>query len=149
MLRMPLILNGPGIPANLVLDDPVSTVEIAATMYHQAQVDGSEAMQSESLLPLLHADAPRRTAASSESNLSAARCGLALQLRTVRTRTHKLMVDLGSGVGEMYDLEANQADQNNLFGHDEHRAMREELQGLLLARPGRALDSFPEAVGLA
>jgi arylsulfatase A-like enzyme len=53
MLRMPMILSGPGVPANLVLDDPVSTMDIAATIDDQAAVDAPSTMQAEPLLPLL------------------------------------------------------------------------------------------------
>jgi arylsulfatase A-like enzyme len=149
MLRMPMILSGPGVPANLVLDDPVSTMDIAATIYDQGAVDAPSTMQAQSLLPLLQAGAARRTVAYSEWDLSAARCGVALQLRTVRTRTHKLMMELGSGAGEMYDLENDQSEMENLFDRAEHRVTQERLQALLAARPGSISDIIPEPVGLA
>ena len=64
-------------------------------------------------------------------------------------RAHKLMLELGSGDGELYDLQADPCELDNLFERAEHRALREHLQALLLARPGAIADIFPEPVGLA
>ena len=149
MLRMPLILNGPGVPIGHVVDDPVSTMDIAATLFDLAGVEGSPDIQSCSILPLLDPNEPRRICAYSEWNLSAARCGVALQLRTVRTRSHKLMIELGSGGGEMYDLNSDPSEQRNLFGDPAHSDVQEMLEALIAARPGALLDRFPEPVGLA
>ena len=44
-----------------------------------------------------------------------------LSLRTVRTKTHKLTVDLRSGAGELYDLASDPEEVRNLLDSDVHR----------------------------
>ncbi len=59
----------------------------------------------------------------------------ALELRTVRTRTHKLTIDLISGAGELYDLIADPQEVNNLFDQVEAAAIRSELIQMIESRP--------------
>ena len=76
-----------------------------------------------------------RDAAFSEWELLPGRVGVGLSLRTVRTRTAKLTMDLKSGAGEMYDLETDPDELTNLFDDPAHTAMREELTSILMTRP--------------
>ena len=64
-----------------------------------------------------------------------ARTGVALSLRTVRTKTHKLTVDLRSGAGELYDLASDPEEVRNLFDVPEAAGVRRELEALLDRRP--------------
>ncbi len=103
LLRVGLIAKGPGIPAGRIVADPVSTLDLAATFCDYGGASLPDEAQSASLRPLIEGDAGRDVAYS-EWNVDASRCGVALELRTVRTRTAKLTLELGSGAGEMYDL---------------------------------------------
>ena len=67
-----------------------------------------------------------------------ARTGVALSLRTVRTRTHKLTVDLRSGAGELYDLEGDPEEVCNLCDAPEAAGVRRDLEASLARRPGDA-----------
>jgi len=58
-----------------------------------------------------------------------------LELRTVRTRTHKLTVDLISGAGELYDLEADPDEMTNLFDMPQTLEIQATLQGYVASRP--------------
>ena len=135
LLRVPLILRGPGIPAGKVVGDPVSTVDLAPTMLDCAGVDPLLGTQhGESLRPLIDGDAAR-DCAFNEWELLPGRAGVALSLRTVRTRTHKLTVDRRSGAGELYDLAVDPDETTNLFDAPEAVGMRRELESLLSRRP--------------
>ena len=70
-----------------------------------------------------------------EWELLPGRAGVALSLRTVRTRTHKLTMDLRSGAGELYDLAEDPWETRNLFDRPDAAAVRGELETLLATRP--------------
>ena len=69
--------------------------------------------------PLLETDEATRDFAYNEWELLPTRAGVKLSLRTVRTRTHKLIVDLISGAGELYDLENDPKEMKKLFDDPE------------------------------
>ena len=71
-------------------------------------------MHSRSLRPLIEGTGGRDFAYM-EWDLNASRCGVELQLRTVRTRTHKLTLELISGAGELYDLASDPHETTNRF----------------------------------
>jgi hypothetical protein len=77
------------------------------------------------------------------------RCGVALQLRTVRTRTHKCTFDLGSGAGELYDLANDPAEMDNRFDDPGCEKVKKELHDMMRARPGVVRSDLAEPVGMA
>ena len=143
LLRVGLIVRGPGVAAGTVVADPVSTLDLAATFYDHAGLDRPEGIQSRSLRPVL-AGAERREAAYSEWNLHPSRAGVELRLRTVRTAAAKLTVDLLSGAGEMYDLAEDPDEMENLFDDPGRAALRRDLTERIRARPGPVLADLPE-----
>ncbi len=148
LLNVGAIVSGPGVPAGKVVDQPVSTLDLAATFCDYGGTSLEDQAQSRSLRPLIEGDATR-DAAYCEWNVSPARVGVALQLRTVRTRTHKCTIELTSGAGELYDLVADPHEMENLFDDPSHAAIRRELEELIHARPGPIRDPLPEPVGMA
>ena len=143
LLKVGLIVQGPGVEAGRDVPDPVSTVDLAATFYDYAGIDCPEDIQSRSLKPVMQGG-EGRDVAYSEWNLHPSRAGVELQLRTVRTAEAKLTVDLLSGVGEMYDLANDPDEMDNLFDDAGHRGLRRELTDMIRARPGTVLSEFPE-----
>ena len=83
---------------------------------------------------MIDGDAGREFALN-EWELLPARAGVALSLRTVRTGTHKLTVDLRSGAGELYDLAIDPEEVRNLFDAPEAAGTRRELDRVLASRP--------------
>jgi len=100
-----------------------------------------------SLRPLIEGDATR-TCARNEWGLGPGRVGVALELRTVRTRTHKLTVDLISEDGELYDLQNDPEEMHNLFGAAEADSVQRQLMAFIHARPDEVLPDQPR-VGTA
>ncbi len=149
LLRIGLIARGPGVAANRVVSEPVSTLDLAATFYDYAGVTAPIALQSRTLKPYLDGKAPGREAAWSEWHVHPSRCGVALQLRTVRTRTHKCTFELASGAGELYDLADDPGEMHNRFDDPGCRRVRNELEALMRARPGAVRDDLPEPIGMA
>lgn len=149
VLRVALLFAGPGIEGGRVVDEVVSTVDLAATLCDLAGAPGVNSAQSRSLKPLLEGGAQSRDYALSEWHIHPARLGLALQLRTVRTRRHKCTFELGSGAGELYDLQEDPFETVNRFDDPAYAAVRRELEGAIRDRPGPLRDNLAEPVGMA
>jgi len=148
LLRVGCIVQGPGVPAGKVVDDPVSTLDLPATFLDYAGVTSERALHSRTLRPLIEGDGARDFAYS-EWDLAASRCGVELLLRTVRTRTHKLTLELNSGAGELYDLVNDPDEMDNRFDDPAYRSVRAELTEMIDSRPDDALDPPLPAVGMA
>jgi arylsulfatase A-like enzyme len=134
LLKVPMIVKGPGVPAGKVVDEPVSTLDLGATFCDYGQAKAQLTQHGSSLRPLIEGEATREFARN-EWGLLPGRVGVALELRTVRTRTHKLTVDLISGAGELYDLQSDPDELTNLFDMDEATGIQATLQGYVASRP--------------
>jgi len=148
LLRVGLLVRGPGVPAGKVVADPVSTIDLPATFADYAGVSFPAAKHSTSLRPLIESDRVRRDFAYSEWDLRASRSGVDLDLRTVRTKTHKLTVDLRSGAGELYDLANDPHEMDNRFGDPGAAKAQRELADMIASRPADAVPRLPQ-VGMA
>jgi arylsulfatase A-like enzyme len=143
LLRVPMIVRGPGVRAGARVDQPVSTLDLGATFCDYGQAQPLLTQHGTSLRPLLERAGETREYALNEWGLLPGRVGVALELRTVRTRTHKLTLDLNSGAGEMYDLEADPDEMVNLFDAPEAQGIRATLEGYIAGRPQ---DTVPDRV---
>jgi arylsulfatase A-like enzyme len=147
VLRVPLIVSGPGVPGGHVVDTPVSTIDLAATFLDSAGLP-CPSEQSRSLHPVM-VDGEQRTCAWSEWHVHPSRLGVALKLNTVRTARYSYTVESGSGDGELYDLQEDPHQLHNRFDDPGWQVIRGEIQALLLARPGVLRDTLAEPVGMA
>jgi arylsulfatase A-like enzyme len=149
LLRVGLVMQGPGVCAGQVVQEPVSTHDLAATLYDYVDISKPDAMQGRNLRPLLAGQGETRDVAYSEWHVHPSRCGIGLKLRTVRTRTHKCTFELDSGVGELYDLVHDPEEMVNRFDDPGYGKIRKELEEMMRARPGKILAQLPEPVGMA
>ncbi|WP_310564679.1 sulfatase-like hydrolase/transferase [Hydrogenophaga sp.] len=150
LMRVGLLVQGPGVPAGRVVADPVSTLDLAATFGDYAGTPVASAAHSRSLRPLIE-DRPGadRDHALNEWRLGPSRCGVALDLRAVRTRDAKLTLELDSGAGELYDLVNDPYECENRFDDPAYRGLRQALTDRIMARPPDVRASFCEPVGPA
>ena len=149
LLRVGMVASGPGVAAGQVVGEPVSTLDLAATFYEKAGVAAPMQLQGRSLAPLMGGADEAREAAWSEWHVHPSRCGVGLQLRTVRTKTHKATFELASGAGELYDLVNDPHETVNRFDDPACAAVRRELHDLMRARPGALADNLAEPIGMA
>jgi arylsulfatase A-like enzyme len=149
LLRVTMVARGPGVAKSNVVNEPVSTLDLAATFYDYAGFAAPHALQSRSLRNLLAGNAETRDTAYSEWHVHPSRCGVGLQLRTIRTKTHKCTFELGSGAGELYDLVNDPGEMDNRFNDPGVAAVQKELYDMMRARPGRIRDDLPEPIGMA
>jgi arylsulfatase A-like enzyme len=149
LLRVTMVARGPRVAAGRVIAEPVSTLDLAATFCDLAGVAPEGDMQSRSLVPLLAGDAHTRDVAYSEWHVHPSRCGVALKLRTVRTKTWKCTFELESGAGELYDLANDPDEMHNLFDDPGYAKLRREAADLMHARPGKIRGKLAEPIGMA
>jgi arylsulfatase A-like enzyme len=147
--RVGCIVAGAGVPAGRVVADPVSTLDLGATFLDYAGVPADGARHGRSLRRLIEGTGDTRDFAASEWDLTASRCGVPLRLRTVRTRRHKLTLELDSGAGELYDLGGDPHELDNRFDDPGAAAVRKELTGMILSRPDDAPGEKRAPVGMA
>ena len=129
-------MRGAGIPAGMQVDHPVSTLDLGSTILDLAGAPALAAMHGRSLIPLL--SGASRDFAYSEWDVDAARCGVELKLRTVRTRDAKLTLEESSGAGELYDLKNDPFEMVNRFDDAGFRQCRAELLDMIRSRPDDA-----------
>jgi arylsulfatase A-like enzyme len=149
LIRVALVARGPNVAKNRVIDEPVSTLDLAATFYEYAGCESAEPLQGRSLGRLLAGAPEMRDVAWSEWHVHPSRCGVALKLHTVRTRRYKCTFELDSGTGELYDLQNDPGEMVNLFDDPGYAKVRREMEELMRARPGKVCDDLPEPVGMA
>ena len=149
LLRIGMVVRGPGVGVDRVVSEPVSTLDLAATFHDYSAAAPLRPLQSRSLRGLLEGSGAGRDVAYSEWHVHASRCGVALKLRTVRTRTHKCTFELDSGAGELYDLKNDPEEMTNRFEDPAYAGVRRELHDMMRARPGEVLQTLAEPVGMA
>ncbi|WP_323772451.1 sulfatase [Antarctobacter sp.] len=133
LLRVPLVMAGPGIGQGRY-DAPVSTLDLRATMAELAGLTVSDD-DGTSLTDVMQDGT--RDVAHNEWEVDAVRSGVDLDLRTVRSRTHRLSIDLKSGAGELYDLTADPHEMTNLWDEPSAAATRDRLTACIAEnRPG-------------
>ncbi len=135
LLRVPMIVRGPGVRKGAVSDQPVSTLDLGPTFCDYGRATPLQVQHGQTLRPLLETDDATRDFALNEWGLLPGRVGVSLELRTVRTRTHKLTIDLISGAGELYDLTADPKEENNLFDTPDSGDVQEKLLAMIYSRP--------------
>ena len=148
LMRVGMIAKGPGIPAGKIVADPVSTLDVTATLLDYGGVPATAPMHGATLRGLIEGGDTREHAWC-EWDLGAGRRGVPLLLRAVRTVDAKLTVEMRSGDGEMYDLQADPLETRNVFHEPGYAGLRARLEAMLAARPDDAYASKPAYAGLA
>ncbi len=133
LLRVPYVMSGPAIPAGKCVDDPISTLDIRATLSQMCNLDAS-ADNGTSLVGLMQGTATRDFALN-EWEVDETRSGIGMDLTTVRSQRYRLSVDLRTDTGELYDMQEDPYEMNNLFDDTGHASTRAELMEMIHSRP--------------
>ncbi|MFT5112658.1 MAG: arylsulfatase A-like enzyme [Parasphingorhabdus sp.] len=136
LLRVGMIMRGPGIKENQIVSSPVSTMDLSATFHDWADVKQDDEAQAVSLDPVLQNDEAVRHHVYNEWNVSPKRIGVELKLRTIRTENARLTVELNSEEGELYNLSDDPDEMFNLWNDNSARGLKQELMDCVHFRPG-------------
>jgi arylsulfatase A-like enzyme len=150
LVRVPLILSGPGVKTGETADAPVSTVDLYSTILEAASARLPEIHQSESLWDVLEGRGDRM-ASYLEWKVDRFELGQdePIDLRMARTRDRKLVIDLISGDGELYDLVTDPHETTNVFHDSAYRNDRERLTDYIRSVTGHERETPLERVGIA
>ncbi len=123
LLRVPLLVRGPGFGAGAVVDDPVGTIDFAPTALTAAGLPVPARMEGRPLL-----DRGREYVISENDFQIVFRH----PLRTLSTRRYKLTrYEAQPGVGELYDLEDDPGELVNRWEDPAYESARVDLLATL------------------
>lgn len=148
LTRVPLMIRWPKhFKAGLKVDALVEMVDLAPTLLEAAGIPKAAGMQGRSLMPLLtgqtttHRDSVYMEFFNANFNYP-----FPPMLTSVRTKDWKLNYYDQARYGELYDLQADPSEFNNLW-HDPHRKdTREMMMQTLLTRMIDTTDPLPQGV---
>jgi arylsulfatase A-like enzyme len=151
--RVPFIWAEPGERAAGQSNALAGTLDIAATILDRVQVEPYNGIQGLSLLPLIDGSgsALARDSMVIEDDQQRAVFGLSsgARLRSLVTRRWRMTIAQGDPYGELYDLENDPHEIDNLFDEADHRAVRAELMEKLAYRQMELVDRSPLPTGRA
>ncbi len=121
LLRVPLIVRGPGFEAGAVVDEPVGTMDIAPTALDALGHEVPKWMEGRPLL-----DGPR------EHHLAENDFDIItwMPMRTLTTRRYKLHRYLEQPWGELYDLQEDPGELVNRYDDPEYASVRDDMMAL-------------------
>ena len=122
LIRVPFILWAPGMGfASAMRDELVSLVDVMPTLLEMAGADVPSSVQGRSLLSL-QAGSDWRKAVFAESG----------RMKAVRTERYKYILLAGTDVEELYDLEADPEELENIADRPEMADVVQEYRNLLI-----------------
>jgi arylsulfatase A-like enzyme len=121
--RMPLIVTGPGIPADKRVDEMVYQHSVFATTCELSGVAAPKSVEFPSLVDLLHGKGGLKHEAMF--------CFYRDFQRSIRTREHKLIAYPQAGRTQLFDLQKDRWEVHNLADDPKHAALKAELLGQL------------------
>jgi arylsulfatase A-like enzyme len=146
MMRVPLIVRWPGrYKAGLRSDALVEMVDIAPTLFEAAGVPIPSGVQGRSLAPILTGKTTtHRDSVYSEHFDSSFLYDPPPMAASVRTETHKLSYYHNLGTGELYDLQKDPGEVQNLWTSASAKDVRGEMMEKLMGRMIGTIDPLPE-----
>src|SRR5262249_34071687 len=122
LLRVPLVVRGPGIEPGTVVTDPVGTIDLAPTMLAAAGLEVPKTMEGRAL-----SDLPREHVLTEDDFNIMAR----IPLRTLTTTRDKVHRYLEAPFGELYDLQEDPGEIVNRWDDPGYAAVKSDLLALL------------------
>jgi arylsulfatase A-like enzyme len=147
-VRVPLLVDGPGVASGRTVDDLVGLIDLAPTLLDTAGLDRPPGMQGRSLWPALDpdgADPIGRDAIYCEGYA----CAHVHDVNStmVRTDRYKLVRHHDPGDGELYDLHEDPDETHNRWDDPEYAGAKRELLVALSDRMAATVDPLPERAG--
>lgn len=141
LLRVPCLIQGPGVPAGRVIDDPIGSIDILATA---ADLCGLQTASNHGRSwRHLWDGSESRDYALSEYEVDSLRSAVDMDLMTVRSQRYRLSTDLKTDTGELYDLQEDPDEMHNLFDDAGYAAVLKEHRDMIRARPADQIPVSP------
>ena len=121
LLRVPLLVRGPGVPAGATVDEPVGTIDLAPTILGAAGMEAPVWMEGSPL------GRPREYVLTENDFEIVA----SIPMRTITTARYKLHRYLAAPFGELYDLADDPGEVVNRYDDPAFAATRRDLTALL------------------
>ena len=152
-VRIPLILSWPGsLPRGKKSDALVELVDVAPTLYSLLELEIPVRVQGQSLMPVISdsAASEHRDGVYCEYYNSnppgTAKHRTPTYATMWRTRTHKIVVYHGETYGELYDLETDPREFDNLWERPDCAALRSALLKECFDARVFTMDPLPERI---
>jgi arylsulfatase A-like enzyme len=122
-----------------------STIDISATVLDRARVEPYSGMQARSLLPALDGDTVRDSVfiQYDHQHASPGSDGVPPRVHTLIDGRYRLSVFHGTGWGELYDLDSDPGEFDNLWDQPAHAALRARMVERLLLTEIEHIDRVP------
>ena len=148
-VRVPLIISWPGhFEQGVKSDALVELTDLAPTLLGVAGMPVPSQMQGRPLTDLLTGKIEKhRDSVFCESyNNVVGSNKPGLRVSMVRTRTHKIAVVHGTGEGELYDLQGDPGEHDNLWYSEEHSGLKAEMTALCFDASIATIDPIPPRI---
>ena len=149
LVRVPLLVSWPaGFRQGLRSDALVELSDLVPTLLEVVGLPVPEGVQGKSLLPILAGEAdPHEHRDVVRSAYFCALPGAPSRATMVRTRRHKLVVYHGLGLGELFDMQEDPGEFDNLWDDPRHADIRFDLMRRSFDALALAVDTGPPRVG--
>ena len=125
----------------------VELVDIAPTLLQASNMEQHPGMQGQSILPLLTGEKELETHRDDVYceyyNAMGWHREPTAHATMVRSRRHKLVVAHGTGDGELYNLDLDPEETDNLWDSSDSTAIKLEMQGRVMDRMAWTVDPLP------
>jgi arylsulfatase A-like enzyme len=146
IVRVPFIWADPQAPAQPPRSAALaSTMDISATLLERARVEPASGMQARSLLPAIERGAPVRDGVFIQYDHQHDSPGTNVppRVHTLIDGRYRLSVFYGTGWGELYDLQDDPGEFDNLWDDPAHAKTRARMVELLLLTEIEHVDRVP------
>ncbi|MCG9128757.1 sulfatase-like hydrolase/transferase [Candidatus Poribacteria bacterium] len=148
-IRVPLIISGPNMLNNgQHSDELVELVDLAPTLMEAAKLKPYKGMQGKSLYPILTGtntlNSHRDDVYCEYYNAMGWHREPTANATMVRNKKYKIVAAHGTNSGELYDLEDDPKETNNLWKKSEYQDVKLTMQDRLIDRMAWTVDPLPE-----